>query len=123
MEPVGVPTGADGRVGGDETARVRVVDERLGEQRKAHVVERQHALVAQFHREGRGPRAVLGLHGVRQASRVVDEPEAEHERGVDLADRRCERHPRRRDATPVRVAVNRRLGAPRPRQHDLDEGG
>src|SRR4029078_7740859 len=64
---------------------------------------------------------MLDIEPVRQAPRVVEEPEAEDERAVDLRSARGQREARSGNATPVVVAVDRGVAAPRTGQRPVDE--
>ena len=121
MEPIRVPAGADRGVGRDEA--VRVVDERRRKALEPSVVEDEHALFAQLLRERRRASAVLGIERVGAASRVVEQPEAEDDRPIDVAEPGCEREAGRGDAAPVVVAVQGRVVTPRAREHGIDEVG
>ena len=63
-----------------------MVDERRRKALEPSVVEDEHALFAQLLRERRRASAVLGIERIGAASRVVEQPEAEDDRPIDVAE-------------------------------------
>jgi hypothetical protein len=100
-----------------------MVRERPGEPREPSVAERQDALGSQLLGERRGARPVRRVDVLVLATGVVEEPEAEYERPVDVRRRLRERESGRGHAAPVLLAVPRGFAPPRPWQHHVDECG
>ena len=82
--------------------------------RNRAVVERQHALVAKLEGERLRPSSVPRIDRLVLASGVVQEPEAEDERAIDVAERRCRARGRwrRRTASAPRRARPSRAATP-----------
>jgi hypothetical protein len=120
MQTVRIPAGPDPGVVAHPSERVLL--ERVVEQVEPSRFELERAGRVELDCEGGSARAVLAVTPVGLAARVVQEPEQEHELGVDARLAGCQVEPGRRDRVPVAFAVQVRVSAPCCGEDAIDEG-
>lgn len=119
VEAVGVPAGADRRIG--RHGSIRVLGAGVGEHVELRSGDPEEPLCVQLARERCRPPSVLRVVAVVQPHRVVQEREEEDDVGVHTVDRAGEPEAVRPDRAPVQLAVDVRADAGAPRAHGRQE--